>query len=436
MSFYNLLSPVLMFMMPIFILLIPFIILKIKGIALNMSDYLVLLKTVASQHALGKLFFMNIKEVGSQEIIYTMFSLVFYLFSVYNNITVFTRFISNMKQIHIYFRELNEYIEKTLHSMNNYLKYSENLQISHAHIMFNEILKVKINVLSEIFSKVNNISSNLYSINKIKEIGKILALFYELHASNVYKEIISYSIGFNGYIDCLEGLKKNIDEKQMNFCSFINNHKDMNLKKNYYACLKDIKPIKNNIEFKKHLIITGPNASGKTTVLKSVLINVIVSQQFGCGFYDEAAIAPFHHFHCYMNIPDTSGRDSLFEAEARRCVNILNFIDNKNKDYHLCLFDELYSGTNPMEAASTAAEFMKYLVKRRNVSSMLTTHFVKVCKTLNNNPDICNCHMKIKVEKDNVLQTYRLKNGISEVKGAIHVLKKLNYPKEITDNLS
>ena len=54
------------------------------------------------------------------------------------------------------------------------------------------------------------------------------------------------------------------------------------------------------------MIITGPNASGKTTILKSSLINILFSQQFGCGFYDSAKIKPFNNIHCYLNIPDTS----------------------------------------------------------------------------------------------------------------------------------
>jgi len=174
--------------------------------------------------------------------------------------------------------------------------------------------------------------------------------------------------------------------------------------------------------------------SGKTTVLKSVLINILLSQQFGCGFYDKARIAPFDYLHCYLNIPDTSGRDSLFQAEARRCKEICDKINENKKASHLCLFDELYSGTNPTEAESTTIEFMKYLVKNKKVSSLLTTHFVNVCKALNCNKYIKNCHMLTKTENDNIIYTYTLTNGISEIKGAINVLKLLNYPKEIIEN--
>jgi DNA mismatch repair ATPase MutS len=185
-----------------------------------------------------------------------------------------------------------------------------------------------------------------------------------------------YSIGFNGYIDCIEGLQLNVKERKINYATFIDkktqgkkDKKDKNKNKNgifensYYACLKDNNPIKNTVKFKKNMIITGPNASGKTTILKSTLINIILTQQFGCGFYDSAKLSPFKHIHCYLNIPDTSGRDSLFQAEARRCKDILvNITDNPNKN-HCCIFDEIYSGTNPSDAVECATLYLDEMNK-------------------------------------------------------------------------
>ena len=224
----------------------------------------------------------------------------------------------------------------------------------------------------------------------------------------------------------------------MSFADFIDDNKKAVIKNNYYACLKD-EPhvVKNTIKMKKNMIITGPNASGKTTILKSVLINVILTQQFGCGFYESAKLKPFKYIHCYLNIPDTSGRDSLFQAEARRCKEIIDIVDaNTNKeDGHFAIFDELYSGTNPDEAVSSATAFMEYLMKKQNVSCMLTTHFVKVCKRLKTNPNVINCHMDTKMIDDKMKYTYSLKNGISTVKGGVNILCDLNYPAAII-NLS
>ena len=63
--------------------------------------------------------------------------------------------------------------------------------------------------------------------------------------------------------------------------------------------------------------LTGTN--GKTTTIKTALINIILSQQIGYGCFESLKLCPYDNIYCYLNIPDTSGRDSLFQAEARRC---------------------------------------------------------------------------------------------------------------------
>jgi len=431
-SIYNLFSPIFSLMVPIIILIIPFLILKMKGIPLTVNEYVDVLKTVAQTNAIGKLFTVNFAEISAQEKIYIFISAAFYLFSIYQNVMVCVRFNNNMKEIHNHFREINLYLDNTLSSMDNYLGFSKDLQ---SHIKFNNELKIKMSVLENINNKIKSISEySLYNIRKIKEIGRILKYFYELHSEIEYEEAMLYSIGFNGYIDCIEGLQNNIEERKINFAVFINENKKSVFNKSYYACLKDNKPIKNTIKFKKNLIITGPNASGKTTILKSTLINIIFTQQFGCGFYESAKLSPFKHIHCYLNIPDTSGRDSLFQAEARRCKEILDIISENKTDSHFCAFDELYSGTNPEEAETSAAAFMLYLQKYKNVSSLLTTHFVKVCKKLDKIKGIQNCKMVTEKNENKIKYAYKLEIGISEVKGGINVLTEMNYPKEIIDN--
>ena len=113
---------------------------------------------------------------------------------------------------------------------------------------------------------------------------------------------------------------------------------------------------------------------------------------------------------------------------------ILDIISQHKNDTHFCVFDELYSGTNPEEAETSATAFMMYLQKYKNVSSLLTTHFVKVCKKLDKIKGIQNSKMVAKKDGHKIKYTYKLEPGISEVKGGINVLTEMNYPKEIIDN--
>ena len=432
MSIYNLLSPLMSLIVPVIILIIPFFILKMKGLPLSVNEYIDVLKVVAETNAIGKLFTVNFAEINAQERLYIFVSAAFYLFSIYQNIMVCVRFNNNMKIIHNHFRDIGIYLDNTLESMNNYLLYSKDLT---THEGFNLELTTKMNTLGNIRNKIKSITEySIYNINKFREIGRVFKYFYELHTDTEYDAAIMYSLGFNGYIDCIKGLQTNIEERKMNYASFTDDSKKGKFVNSYYACLKDDKPIKNDIKFKKNIILTGPNASGKTTILKSTLINIIVTQQFGCGFYDSAKFAPFKHIHCYLNIPDTSGRDSLFQAEARRCKEILDTISANKSDTHFCAFDELYSGTNPEEAETSATAFMLYLQKYKKVSSLLTTHFVKVCKKLDNTKSIQNCKMVAEQIGSKISYKYKIAQGISEIKGGINILTEMNYPKEILEN--
>ena len=194
-------------------------------------------------------------------------------------------------------------------------------------------------------------------------------------------------------------------------------------------------PVKNNVTIDKKIIITGPNAAGKTTVIKSTLMNIILSQQIGYGFYEKAEIKPYDYLHCYLNIPDTSGRDSLFQAESRRCKEILDCLEKNHDKTHFCIFDELYSGTNPYEAVASAYGYIDYLSTKKNVDLMLTTHYIELCKNLKSNTNVKNYHMSVNMLKDhNVEYLYKFKKGISTIKGGIKVLYDLEYPEEIIKN--
>jgi DNA mismatch repair ATPase MutS len=186
------------------------------------------------------------------------------------------------------------------------------------------------------------------------------------------------------------------------------------------------------------MIVSAPNAAGKTTLLKTTTINIIVTQQVGCGFYASSVVQPYTHIHSYLNIPDTSGRDSLFQAESRRCKEIITLVKENPADVsrHFCIFDELYSGTNPTEAGKSAYAFLKYLSTYRHVDFMLTTHYVYVCKKFKKSKKIANYKMGVIDLANGEFQfTYTLEPGISEIQGAIKILKEMDYPAEMIQHI-
>ena len=431
MSVYNLTAPVISLLVPFIILIIPFFVIKAKGLSVTVNEYVEILKSIASNHAIGKLF-TKFQTVKMDEKIYILLSAAFYVFSIYQNILTCWRFNDNMTKIHSHLNEIKKYIEETEQLMYKFLLNSSNLS---SYEKFNTVLKEKLETLVQFKKELERISPYKFSYRKVGELGHVLKCFYELYSEPKYNDAFLYSFGFNGYIECIEGLSENIKAKYINMSKFNAKKKSTIVKKAYYPALINNNPVRNSFKFKKNIIITGPNASGKTTTLKTALINVIISQQFGCGFYESADINPYKHIHCYLNIPDTSGRDSLFQAEARRCKEILDVIQHNNKkETHFCVFDELYSGTNPEEAVLSAHAFMKYLIKYKTVNCILTTHFIELCKKLDKDESIENFHMKTVTAGDDFNYTYLLEKGISNIRGGVKVLHDMNYPKEIIDD--
>jgi len=199
------------------------------------------------------------------------------------------------------------------------------------------------------------------------------------------------------------------------------------------------------------------------------MLNILFSQQLGHGFYEAGTrIRPYHQLHSYLNIPDTSGRDSLFQAESRRCKEILDKLTGEATPVrHFCIFDELYSGTNPYEAIASAYGYIMHLTKHDSVDFMLTTHYIQLCKLFeqqnsnsesdkgektanksdlnasNENNDangtngtnkIRNLHMEV-ADRGNYdfKYLYTLRPGISSIKGGIKVLYDLQYPASIVE---
>ena len=428
-SLYNITSPIISFCIPIIVLIVPFFIINMQGHTLNLSKYTEILKTIMMNHSIGKLL-TNFSEVSFNEKIYLLLSVALYVFSIYQNILVCLKFYRNINKINNYLENIQTYMIHTNTMCNHFLSVSNKLP---SYTLFNAEIISNMEILNAYTEDLNKIGSFKFSFKNISNIGNILKFFYSVYENKQYNNAIMFSFGFHGYLDNLCGLANNIENGCVSYTTF-SEKTSASFKKAYYPSLMNTSHVKNNYSFDKNICLTGPNASGKTTILKSALINIILSQQFGCGCFEKATITPYKYIHCYLNIPDTSGRDSLFQAEARRCKTILDCIEEHKTDTHFCAFDELYSGTNPDDAINSSLSFMKYLLTYKNVSCILTTHYTKVCKKLSRHKHIQNIKMNVLEENGNFKYTYSMVPGISYIKGGLKVLKDMNYPTEITQS--
>lgn len=480
MSMANMASPILSFVMPIFCLILPFFILQIQGIPITISVYFETLKQIARSHFVGKSILSLANDTNWNTILYFIFTVLLYIYQVYQNIVSCQKFYTNLSKINDYLFTLKNYVKHTgicyqsfkqMHSdKSTYVPFCENMD---------EMMKIN-DQIGELLEPITEFKPSIW---KITEVGYMMRCFYELHENEDFEKALKWSFGFHAFIDNLYGVFENLssgtvhmakyidseqeedededdEEKEKDSETFIqdeekedfieDNEDDPNddekkekmIKRNRTAIYQQFYPPhlkydsfeRNDCVLDKNMIITGPNASGKTTFLKTTMINLILSQQIGGGFYESANIRPYEYFHSYLNIPDTSGRDSLFQAESRRCKEILDIIAANPDEKHFCIFDELYSGTNPKEAASSAYSFLSYLSAGKSADFMLTTHYVSICDKLEESGTMKNCRMMaefIDDEKRQIRYLYRIEPGVSTIEGAITVLENMNYPDEI-----
>ena len=416
----NLASPFMTLILPILMCIIPFFIIKLKGAEIDFTTYFTLLKKIFSQHAIGRFFSQESKN--PQEIFAAYASIIFFGFQVYSNIRTCTCFYKNINTIQSKLFILKKHLSASIQYMQSFSSNSSKLT---TYQLFNNSLSNHIKILNNYYNKIKNITSPVFELSNYSTIGSLMKSFYQIYYCDSLKKSLAFSIGFTSYLYNINSIKQLIFTKQINKCKWSNKK---SIFYNQYFPITDQKPISNHYKSSSNIIITGPNAAGKTTYLKASLFNVIISQQIGYGFFSSAFFKPFRFIHSYINIPDTSERDSLFQAEARRCKNIIDKIIDK-KNTHFCIFDELYSGTNPDEAIASGQAFLEYLNSYKNVTFIITTHYTQMCKNITNS--IKNKSMDIKIENDKYLYTYKLVNGISEIKGGIKVFKEMNYPQSI-----
>ena len=440
-SIGNVLSPAISLIMPILFFVFPFIILKLRGIPITFTDYITVLKDIAKHHFIGKTL-MDLSSITLDKALYLVLGLAFYMYQIYQNVLQCVRFYQNVHKINGQLYDLKIYLKQAVRNMDAFA-------LAHrpkpAYTAFCQDVEQHSTVLKYFYQELEPIEPVRNFVTKMGSVGYLLKCYYEMHSNPYYETSIRYSFGFEGFLDNLRGVRQHIVEQKVGLAIYDGSSNTL-FDEQYYPPHHVLdNHIKNGCDLSKKMIITGPNASGKTTYLKTTTINIIFSQQVGCGFYGACTLNPYTHIHSYLNIPDTSERDSLFQAESRRCKEIIDHIRDHPAEVgfrHYCIFDELYSGTNPLEASKSAYAFLKYLAKFDHVDFVLTTHYVSVCSKLKKTKAlkgrILNYKMEVLLDQDGlngIQYTYKIKEGISKVQGAVHILEDMNYPEEILESV-
>ncbi len=362
-----------------------------------------------------------------------------YLFMYFQNIYYSIQSSSNTNK-------LINVIHEKLNKMNKYIHVSKEIEnICHK----NGLLDLTSYINYTDFSKDNNFYQENYFSHSVffqepglfTNKGKILKIFKKF---KFYKNQVIDIFQFNGIVDVLLSISslliknENSDKYPYTLTSYKKNKKPyLSIKDIWHPYLTNDEVVKNSIIMKNNLLITGPNAAGKSTFIKSLIINILLSQTIGINSCSYFEITPFHLIETYLHIPDIKGKSSLFEAEMIRSKEYIEKIKNLDKkEFSFIVLDEIFSSTNYIEGFSGAYSILKNLCKYKNTLFIVTTHYTDLSiLEKDTKKNIENYKFSVDYDKDkNIIFNYLLEKGVSHQYIALELLKNNGFDEDIIND--
>lgn len=187
--------------------------------------------------------------------------------------------------------------------------------------------------------------------------------------------------------------------------------------------------ISNSIHLKNSgIILTGTNMSGKSTFLRTLGINAILAQTIYTTYSKSYKSSYFNILTSISPKDDIATGKSYYLGEAESVLRILNKLNDKIPV--LCIIDEIFRGTNPIERISASAEILNYIIERKAIS-IVATHDIDLINLVDKRYAPFYFSEEVD-EKEGLKFDYKIKNGVSPTRNAIKLLRFIGYPEEIT----
>ncbi len=250
----------------------------------------------------------------------------------------------------------------------------------------------------------------LHMVQKhLSEIDRMATVIGELETAIVIGE---YRTGLKGEYCVPELLSGNGDD------TFLK------LEQLYHPLLNE--PVKNDIEVKKGVLLTGSNASGKSTFLRAVALNAILAQTIHTCMARAYRGGMFYIYSSMSLQDDLVSGDSYYMVEVKSIRRILKEVQEAGKDGKqvLCFVDEVLRGTNTVERIAASTQILKALADR-NAICFAATHDLELTKLLDGIYD--NYHFEEEIADEDIFFPYRLQKGPAVSRNAIALLKVLGY---------
>ena len=182
-------------------------------------------------------------------------------------------------------------------------------------------------------------------------------------------------------------------------------------------------------EIQQIIMITGPNMSGKSAILRQTALIVLLAQMGSFVPADEAKIGLMDKIFTRVGASDNiSMGESTFMVEMNETASILNNISERS----LVLLDEIGRGTSTYDGISIAWAISEYLHEHPSkAKTLFATHYHELNEMTETFERIKNYNVSVKELKDNVLFLRKLVEGGSAHSFGIHVAKMAGMPQQV-----
>lgn len=192
--------------------------------------------------------------------------------------------------------------------------------------------------------------------------------------------------------------------------------------------------VANDFELKndeKVIVITGSNMSGKSTLLRTIGLNMILGYT-GTKVAAKSLNIPIVEIVTYMRIKDALEENvSTFKAELNRIKLILDLLTENNRTF--ILIDEMLRGTNSKDKLNGSIGITKKLLDS-HAYAMIATHDIKLAELGNDDKRIANYYFDIDYKDGDLVFDYKVKSGICENFNASFLLGQLGIKTDIHNN--
>lgn len=195
----------------------------------------------------------------------------------------------------------------------------------------------------------------------------------------------------------------------------------------YHPLVKE--PVLNSCNFSKGVLITGSNASGKSTFIKTIAINAIMAQTIYTCFAKEYKTSYFNIYTSMALKDDIHSSESYYIVEIKSLKRILDQVQNNIPC--LCFVDEILRGTNTVERIASSCEVLKN-IGNENTLCFAATHDVELTYMLD---DIFeNYHFEETITDNDIKFDYKIHRGRAQTRNAIKLLEFMGYDKKLVEN--